>query len=152
MLEWLTQLVQQYGLIGLFFSSFLGSTIFVPFTIELTFPLLLEAHIGKLAILWFASAGSLCGTLINYGVGYQGVKYAERYIKKEDMEKAHKLMNKYGWFGLFTLLALPLPLPVDPFTIIAGGVKMHFMEFSIVVFTAKVIKYALMLGVIIIVL
>jgi len=152
MLEWLKLLVHQYGLIGLLFSSFIGSTIFLPLSVELTFPVLIKAGIHKLAIILFASVGSLAGTLLNYSLGYGGMKYLNKKTRKLEMKKARHLMNKYGWAGLFIALALPIPLPVDPLTLLCGAAKMNIREFTAVVLAAKLLKYALFLGVIAIIL
>jgi membrane protein YqaA with SNARE-associated domain len=148
MLEWLSEIVGEFGLLGLFVSSFLGSTIFIPFTVELTFPILVSASVSKISIALIASAGSLCGTLINFGVGYQGMNLVKKYVKDVELERARHLMNHYGWLGLFTVLALPIPLPVDPLTIIAGIARMKVWEFTLVVFSAKLLKYGFILGIV----
>jgi len=152
MLEWLPQLVQDYGLIGLMFSSLIGSTVFLPFTVELTFPLLIRAGISKVAIIWFAAIGALTGTYVNYILGYMGVKFIYNHTNKEERGRARRFMDRYGWAGVFMALAIPIPLPVDFLTILPGAAKMNPFEFTAVVFTAKIIKYALILGVISIIL
>ena len=152
MFEWLMQSVHQYGLIGLFISSLIGSTIFLPFSVELTFPILLKAGIHKLAIIFTSAAGAVCGTLINYRIGYYGIKYAHKHVRKKKLERATKLMNKYGLVGLFTIIVLPLPLPVDPITIICVAARMDINRFTTIFLAAKMLKYALTLGVIAIIL
>ena len=76
------------------------------------------------------------------------MKLTGKYLKPENLEKAKKLMNKYGWAGLFIALILPLPLPVDPITVLCGMAKMNFKEFTIVVLSGKAVKAALVLGLI----
>jgi membrane protein YqaA with SNARE-associated domain len=148
MLEHLTLLVREYGLIGLFISSMAGSTIFIPFSVELTFPFLAAAGVSKYHILISATLGSFTGTLSNYLIGLWGIKTAEKHVKKVDVERAHQFMNKYGWAGLITVLAVPIPLPVDPITIVCGMVKMRLSEFTAAVIIGKTIKYAIILGLI----
>lgn len=136
------------GLPGLFLASLIGSTIFIPFSIEVTFPLFSASGLSKPSIWFFTTLGSYFGTVINYYVGVTGVKLTGKYLKPENLEKAKKLMNKYGWAGLFIALILPLPLPVDPITVLCGMAKMNFKEFTIVVLSGKAVKAALVLGLI----
>ena len=140
-------IVYQYSLIGLFISSFLISTIFFPFSVELTFPILIRAGVHKIPILFVATFGSVAGTMVNYYIGYKGVALLRNYIRKDEVDKATKLMNRYGWFGVLAIVATPF-LSADPLTILCGATKMNFKEFSVVVFFGKLIKYAIVLGVI----
>ncbi len=146
--EWLKLMVQQYGLLGLLFSSFLGSTIFLPLSVELTFPVLVRSGVHKIAIVWFAALGSLTGTFLNYVLGYMGIKYVYDHTRKEEVGRARRFMDRYGWAGVFVALAFPVPLPVDPITVLCGASKMNPLEFTAVVFTAKLLKYSLWLGIV----
>jgi len=142
----LAELVRHYGLPGLFISSFIGSTIFVPFSAEVGVLALAVAGVDKLAILTVATAGSVAGTLVNYYIGYKGIGFAGRYVKKEEISKAEHTMNRYGWLGLFGVLVIPMPLPVDPLTILCGAGKMDVRIFIATVAAAKAVKYAIVLG------
>jgi membrane protein YqaA with SNARE-associated domain len=148
MFEALTSFVHTYGLAGLFLASLLGSTIFIPFTVEITFPILVAAKVGKMQILFWATLGALCGTCINYEIGSKGIDHAKKYVKEKDILKAKKIMDKYGWIGLLTVMLLPLPLPVDPLTVLCGASKMDKKEFILAVAAGKAIKYAIILGLI----
>jgi membrane protein YqaA with SNARE-associated domain len=139
-------LVQQHGLVGLFIASAAGSTIFIPFSAELSFPILLSAGIGWLPIIVAATAGALAGTLVNYWVGLKGMHLVHKYVSEADMKKAHDLMNRYGWAGLYVALAFPVPLPTDPLTVLAGATRMRLSEFVAVVIAGKLTKYAAFLG------
>jgi membrane protein YqaA with SNARE-associated domain len=148
MFEWLFALVHHWGLLGLFITSFIGATVFVPFTAEVTFPILLKSGIHPLPIMLAAAAGALGGALFNYYLGLKGIQYAHKYVKQEDIDKAQRLMNKYGWVGLFIAMALPVPLPADALTVFVGATEMNVREFSAVIFSAKLVKYALIIGLI----
>ncbi len=140
--------VREYGLIGIFLASAAGSTIFLPLSAELTFPILVAANVNRLAILVAATLGALAGTLVNYWLGYRGVKLADKHLKKDDLETARRIMNRYGWIGVMAALAVPLPLPIDPLTILCGITRMDLKEFVAAVAIGKAIKYALVLGVV----
>jgi membrane protein YqaA with SNARE-associated domain len=144
--EYGVMLAREYGLGGLFAASLLGSTIFFPFSAEVAITALAAAGVSKIAILLTATVGSILGSAVNYYLGYRGISLADRYVKKEDLAKASRIMNRYGWAGVFAALALPLPLPVDPLTVLCGAAKMSFREFVAVVAAGKALKYSLVLG------
>jgi membrane protein YqaA with SNARE-associated domain len=143
-------LVREHGLTGLFFLSFASATIFVPASAELAFPILVISGVNKLLILSVATTGSTLGAIVNYYIGYGGERLVDKYIKRKDLENAHRIMNRYGWVGLFGALALPVP--GDPFTVLCGLTKMDLKEFTAVSVAAKMIKYAVILELISIIL
>jgi len=146
MFEFLTHLVVEYGLMGLFATSLVGSTIFIPFATELVFPPLLAAGISPYKILFASVLGSTLGVWVNYLFGYYSIHLIHKYLKKEEIHKAKKIMDKYGWFGLLLVFILPIPLPTDPITVLCGMGEMNPVEFTIVVLIGKIVKYGIAVG------
>lgn len=144
LIEWLVAMVIHYGIFGLFISSLIGSTIFVPFSVEAVLPFLVAAKLDYLQIILAASIGATIGTCVNYGIGFYAAELVEKRIGPDNIKKAKNLMDRYGWPGLFLVLVapVPLPVPVDPLTVIPGLAKMDFKEFVLVVFFAKLLKYS----------
>lgn len=147
----LTAFVQQYGIIGLFATSAIGSTIFVPFSVEIVLVPLTAAGLNPILLVLTAAIGSLLGSFFNYVLGFYGTEWFERKFmkkksQKEEIKKAEDLADKYGWLGLFALLSLPIPLPVDALTILAGASKMDLKIFLPVIFLSKFIKYSIVVG------
>jgi membrane protein YqaA with SNARE-associated domain len=149
LIQVLISLVHQYGLLGLFISALIGSTVFIPFSVELAIAALLSSGENPYIILLAASIGALMGTLVNYAIGCFASELAEKRIGEENIRKAKKAMDKYGWPGLFLIIAIPIPLPipVDPITIIPGMTRMNIIKFSVIVFFAKLIRYAIFIGI-----
>ncbi len=148
MFESIIGFVVRYELLGLFIASLIGSTIFVPFTTELILPIAIKSGFSIYQIILVAALGAMVGTWINYGLGFLGSGFIERKIDHNRINDAKRFMNRYGWAGLLFILAVPLPIPVDPITIVPGISRMNFIEFSIVVFIGKVIKFAIFVGII----
>ncbi len=148
MFESIIGFVVRYELFGLFITSLIGSTIFVPFTTEILFPVLIKSGLGIYHIIIVAALGAMVGTWINYGLGFLGSKFIEKRVDHTGIEHAKRFMNRYGWAGLLFILALPFPIPVDVITIVPGISRMNFIEFSIVVFLGKIIKFAVFVGII----
>lgn len=137
-------LIMEYGLIGLFSASFIGSTVFLPVFLEGIFPFLLKSGIDPVIVVGVAAVGSLFGTWVNYGLGFLGSSFIVEKFDHNRIGSARRIMNRYGWIGLFVVIAtpLPLPIPVDPITLIPGIARMNFLEFTIVVFAGKLVRYA----------
>ena len=140
----LADIAVRYGLLGLFISSFFGSTIFLPFSVEAVIPLLITVHANLYLVVIVSSVGALMGTWVNYLLGYHASAYIRKKLGEESLNKAEGTLKKYGWPGLFIMIAMPLPLPipVDPLKVIPGIARMDFLKFSLVVFVAKIVKYS----------
>lgn len=140
----LADIAVRYGLLGLFISSFFGSTIFLPFAVEAVIPILIKLHTNLFAVVIVASVGALMGTWVNYWLGYHASDYIRKKLGEESLKKAEETLKAYGWPGLFIIIAMPLPLPipVDPLTVIPGIARMDFLKFSLVVFLGKIVKYS----------
>lgn len=137
-----------YGLVGLFLSAFLGSTIFIPLTPELFVVALVGAGANPFVVVFLASVASLLGNVVNYAIGFYCVeKLLEKFVKREDIKKAEKIADKYGAIGIFLSMAIPLPLPVDVLAIIAGTTKMKLRYFLLACFFGKLIKYSFYAGI-----
>lgn len=136
-------MIMGYSLLGLFVTAVIGSTIFIPFSVEFLFPLFIAPGVGPYQIVLVASLGSLIGTWVNYWLGAIGAKIIKRRVSGEKIGKAKRLMDRYGWFGLLVIITVPLPIPVDGVTVVPGITRMNFLWFSIVVFAGKVLKYSL---------
>ena len=143
-ISWLLNVFLEYGYLGLFLSSFIGSTIFVPFTVEVFMAALLGAGLNAIYLIFIASLGSTLGSCLNYFLGWLGIKYYRKKVKKAEKENSRleEIVNRYGVLGLFVILALPLPLPVDIFTLAAGISRMNFKYFVVAVFFGKLVRYA----------
>lgn len=143
----LLKIIAEYGYAGLFLVSFLGSTIFIPLTTEVLLGMLIGAGLNAYYVVIIASIGSTLGSTVNYFLGKLGIKYyTEKVRKTKNKDKWREIANRYGILGLFVVLALPIPLPVDILTVAAGISKMDLKYFLIAVFFAKLLRYAFYAG------
>jgi membrane protein YqaA with SNARE-associated domain len=151
---------QEYGILGLFFNSLLSATA-IPLPTEiLTSALLMggesEINVGIVLIL-----GSVIGGLINYSIGFSGNKIVSFFKRKKhlyekelsdefsgkaeksnsqtnDEKKSHKVLEKFGWAGIF--IAPWIPFLGDLMLIGAGSKKMNFKKFMLIMVSGKVFK------------
>jgi len=99
----------------------------------------------SLLLLWiFATLGNTLGSMLNYWLGLKGEAYLERkkYLSYKKMEKARRFFDKYGGW---TLLLSWVPVIGDPLTFIAGVLRYNFKVFTLIVFLAKGIRYAVII-------
>jgi len=127
--------VQQYGFFALLVLSFFSASI-LPFTTAGAIVASLFSGIPSEQIIIACSVGNIaaCGT--NYFVGtffYNPEKY-----HKKSLERAEKLVNKYG---LWSLLLSWAPLVGDPLTFISGVFRINFAKFAGIVFPLRIIRY-----------
>ncbi|MDD5454055.1 MAG: VTT domain-containing protein [Candidatus Ratteibacteria bacterium] len=139
--------IEQYELIGLFITSVFGSTIFIPFSVEVSLAVLSITNIPPISLIAVATIGSVIGSLMNYGIGIIGFKWFESKFPRyeHELKKAELFSKKHGDVGLFFALLIPIYLPVDFLTILAGACKMQAKKFIMIVFFGKLIKYSIVI-------
>ena len=99
----------------------------------------------SLLLLWcFATVGNTLGSMVNYWLGLKGEAYLERkgHVSVEKMKKVRGFFAKYGGW---TLLLSWVPIIGDPLTFIAGVLRYNFKWFSLIVFVAKGLRYAIII-------
>ena len=129
--------------ITLFAVSFLAATL-----LPLGSEALLVYDISQnysLVLLWsFATVGNTLGSMVNYWLGLKGEAYLEKkgHLSVKKMEKARGFFAKYGEW---TLLLSWVPIVGDPLTFIAGVLRYNFKWFTLIVFVAKGLRYAIII-------
>ncbi len=94
--------------------------------------------------LFVASFGNTIGSFINYILGKYLREFAikKTYIKQNSIQKATKIFQRYGFVSLLLSWA---PIIGDPITFVAGILKYNWWKFLILVFTAKFIRYGVLM-------
>ena len=127
--------------LSLFIISFLAATI-LPFSSELTLAgLVATSNYDNLLLLIVASLGNVLGSVVNWILGFYSRDLStKKYFpfKDEQIEKSSKWFNK---FGRWSLLFAWVPIIGDPLTLVAGLLRVKFIEFIILVTIGKVSRY-----------
>ncbi|MDA9071392.1 DedA family protein [Candidatus Pelagibacter sp.] len=123
--------------------SFLAATI-LPFSSELTLAgLMATSSYDNLLLLIVASLGNILGSVVNWILGFYSRNLSKKKwfpFKDEQIEKSSKWFNK---FGRWSLLFAWVPIIGDPLTLVAGLLRVKFIEFIILVTIGKVSRYIL---------
>ncbi len=128
-----------YGYAGLFIINLLGgATIFLPTPLFLT-SIVASSFLNPILVIIFSSLGSALGEFTGYLAGRGAEELLEKDIK---IKKVKGWMDKYGFWALLALAAIPNPL-FDIAGMIAGATQIPFKKFIFIVWLGKLIKYSL---------
>ncbi len=134
---------QDYGVLGLFLNALLSATA-IPLPTEILTSALLVGGENQILIVIVLITGSSIGGLINYFIGFGGNKLFQKLKKKEnkkelkDQTKSHKILDKFGWSGIF--FSSWIPVIGDLILISAGVKKFKFKKFLLFMILGKVTK------------
>ncbi|MDB9820953.1 DedA family protein [Candidatus Pelagibacter sp.] len=127
--------------LSLFSISFLAATI-LPFSSELTLAgLIATSNYDNLLLLIVASFGNVLGSVVNWALGFYSRKLT---TKKWFPFKDKQIKNSSKWFskfGKWSLLFAWVPVIGDPLTLVAGLLRVRFLDFIILVVIGKVSRY-----------
>ena len=127
--------------LSLFAISFLAATI-LPFSSELTLAgLIATSDYDNLLLLTVASFGNILGSVVNWALGsYSRNLTTKKWFpfKETQIERSSKWFKK---FGKWSLLFAWVPVVGDPLTLVAGILRVKFIDFIILVAIGKVSRY-----------
>ena len=127
--------------LSLFFISFLAATV-LPFSSELTLAgLISTSNYDNLLLLVVASFGNILGSVFNWGLGFYSRNLTTKkwfLFKETQIERSSKWFSK---FGKWSLLFAWVPILGDPLTLVAGILRVKFIDFIILVAIGKVSRY-----------
>ena len=127
--------------LSLFAISFLAATI-LPFSSELTLAgLVTTSNYDNLLLLIVASLGNVLGSVVNWILGFYSRNLStKRWFPFKD-KQIEKSSNWFNRFGRWSLLFAWVPIIGDPLTLVAGLLRVKFVEFLILVTIGKVSRY-----------
>lgn len=134
--------------IGLFLTAFIAATL-LPAQSELMLSaLLVIGDHSPWSLIITAWAGNTLGSCLNWLLGRFFYHFKNRRwfpMKKKALSKAQKWYSRYGRWSLLLSWA---PIIGDPLTLIAGVLREPFWSFTLLVGTAKLIRYILVAAVV----
>ncbi|ADW69797.1 SNARE associated Golgi protein-related protein [Granulicella tundricola MP5ACTX9] len=142
----LLHLVLSFGLFGLFLVSIVDSS-FVPLPLpgitDIMVILFAAQHANLFLLIAAATIGSALGGLFSYQVGQSG---GLDFIEKRTPPRIFKRVT--GWMESHAILAvavpalLPPPMPLSPFVLAAGALKMSRKKFMWAFTLSRLIRHA----------
>jgi len=148
LLRWLMSL----GGLGLFVVAIVDSSVIplpLPGSTDLLL-LLLTAHRGTTVItaIWLgfcAFAGSLIGGYLTWSAGWKGGEVTlERYVPERILGRVKSWVQKHGAWSVALSAIMPPPIPLTPFLLAAGALKIDRVRFMLSYGAARIVRYGLL--------
>jgi membrane protein DedA with SNARE-associated domain len=126
-------LLLSFGLIGVFMVSIVDSS-FVPLPIpgitDLMIVVLAAQHANLFLLIGGATAGSFLGGFFSYKVGQSGgMAFLEKHVPPRFLKPVCNWMEKHAILAVALPAILPPPMPLSPFVLAAGALKMSRNKF-----------------------
>lgn len=92
-----------------------------------------------------ASLGSALGSIVLYGIGYEGGEaLLRKRISPERFEKLHQTFDQHPFWGLMFPAMLPPPTPFKLFVFAAAVSEMRFSHFLLAIFSGRFVRFLIL--------
>lgn len=119
---------QNYGVVGLFFVSFIESFISPILPDLLLIPMALSAPEQAIYYSLIATVASVLGGIIGYFIGNRlGLPVLQKYAPAKHIDTIHNWLEKYGGWAIF--FAAMAPIPYKFVSISAGVFRVNMVVF-----------------------
>ncbi|AIB12081.1 DedA family protein [Azospirillum brasilense] len=131
-----------YG--GLFLTAFLAATIFPAQSEILLVGMHATGNYDHLALLLFATAGNVLGSVVNWALGRYLMHFQDRRWFPVPASMVARATRWYQRFGVWSLLLAWMPVIGDPLTLVAGILRVDIRIFLLLVTAGKAARYAVL--------
>ena len=143
-MEFLTDLLSQYGYWGMLLAAFLAGSFF-PFSSEAVMIGLLASGLAPWPLVVYGTIGNVLGSVFNYFVGRLGkLEWVEKYlhVSKDQLDRAECFMGGRGaWMGFFAFL----PILGSAITILLGFMRANLFISLVSITIGKFLRYLLLI-------
>jgi membrane protein YqaA with SNARE-associated domain len=139
-----------FGLFGLFLVSIVDSS-FVPLPIpgvtDIMIVVLAARHSNWLGLILIATAGSSIGGYLSYQVGQSGgIAFLEKRIPPRIFNRVRDWMERHAILAVALPAILPPPMPLSPFVLAAGALKMSKKKFMTTFTISRAARHSIATG------
>lgn len=143
----LLHLLFSLGLFGLFMVSIVDSS-FVPLPLpgitDIMVIVLAAQHHNWLLLILAASAGSALGGYLSYQVGQSGgMAFIEKRVPARTFKLVRDWIEKHAILAVALPAILPPPMPLSPFVLAAGALKMSKKKFLTTFTASRVLRHSI---------
>jgi membrane protein YqaA with SNARE-associated domain len=127
LLHWAMEMVETYGLTGLFVVAFIESSFFPVPPDVLIIGLVLTPNAPSTSLVaTVCTVGSVLGAVLGWVIGaYGGYPLVHRWFGEEKVQRVEQLYNRYGVYAVF--IAAFTPIPYKVFTIARGVFRFNIV-------------------------
>lgn len=126
-------LLASFGIFGIFLVSIVDSS-FVPLPVPGVTDIMLVVFAAQksnwILLVLLATAGSALGGYLSYQVGHAGgMQFLEKHVPARIFKRISGWMEKHAVLAIALPAILPPPMPLSPFVLAAGALKMSKKKF-----------------------
>jgi membrane protein DedA with SNARE-associated domain len=142
----LFHLLLSFGLIGVLLVSIVDSS-FVPLPIpgltDLMVVVLAAQHTNLFLLIGAATLGSFLGGAFSYQVGQSGgMSFLEKHVPARIFKPVCNWMQSHAVLSIALPAILPPPMPLSPFVLAAGALKMSRQKFLATFTLSRLLRHA----------
>jgi len=142
----LIHLLLSFGIVGVFLISIVDSS-FVPLPIpgitDIMIVVLAARHANLILLVAAATAGSFLGGLFSYQVGQRGgMAFLEKHVSPRIFKPVCSWMERHAILAVALPAVLPPPMPLSPFVLAAGVLKMPRNKFLVTFTVSRLLRHA----------
>ena len=142
----LIHLLLSFGILGVFLVSIVDSS-FVPLPIpgitDIMVIVLAARHAELFLLVGAATAGSFLGGLFSYQVGQRGgMAFLEKHVSPRILKPVCRWMEQHAILAVALPAVLPPPMPLSPFVLAAGALKMSRNTFLTTFTLSRLARHA----------
>ena len=147
----LFHLILSLGVFGLFLVSIVDSS-FVPLPIPGITDIMLVLMAARHTVNWFlliliSSVGSAIGGYLSYQVGQRGgMAFLEKRVPPRIFKLVREWMERHAILSVALPAILPPPMPLSPFVLAAGALKMARNKFLAAFIISRTARHAIAVG------
>ena len=146
----LIHLALSFGLIGVLLVSIVDSS-FVPLPIpgitDLMIVVLAAQHANLFLLVAAATLGSFLGGLFSYQVGQSGgMSFLEKHVPARIFKTICNWMETHAILAVALPAILPPPMPLSPFVLAAGALKMSRRKFLTTFTLSRFVRHSIAAG------
>jgi membrane protein YqaA with SNARE-associated domain len=135
-----------FGLFGIFLVSIVDSS-FVPLPLpgitDIMIIVLAARHSDWPLLVVLATAGSAIGGYLSYQVGHSGgMAFLEKHVPPRIFKRVCDWMEHHAFLSVALPAILPPPMPLSPFVLAAGALKMSKRKFLTIFTISRGLRHA----------
>ncbi len=139
-----------FGFIGLFLVSIIDSS-FVPLPVpgitDIMLVLMSARHANAVLLVVISSVGSAIGGYVSYRVGQSGgMAFIERRVPAKIFKHLRDWMDRHAILSVALPALLPPPMPLAPFVLAAGALKMSKKKFMTAFIISRTARHMIAVG------
>ncbi len=143
----LIHLLLSFGLVGLFLVSVVDSS-FVPLPVpgvtDIMVVLYAAQHANLFLLVTIATAGSALGGYLSYVIAQKGgMQFLEKHVPKRIFRRVTGWMEHHAVLAVALPAILPPPMPLSPFVLAAGALRMKFRTFITAFTLSRLLRHVI---------